>query len=244
MAEASVNQAPAEKVRDRVKKLLAMAQHERSNEHEAEVAMKMAERLMREHNIELAELESSTGTQTVYTWRSITIPVGEFAKRQTWFPMWIGYLSMGVAKFTDCKVVRIRNDEYGDCVKFQGDETDLEYAAWLFKKLCDFGYAESRSVPGAQRETFRRSYAIRLQERMRALKQEQTEALRQAVTTTGTALMVVQNKIALRDAEFGKQKVSHRLSRLGSQGFHEGRAAADRATFNRPIGGAQQRRLS
>ena len=53
--------------------------------------------------------------------------------------------------------------------------------------------------------------------------------------------MVVANKIALRDAEFGKQKVSHRKlkANYSSNGFHQGRKAADRATFNRPIGGGK-----
>lgn len=234
-------------IRDRITKLLAMAQHERSNEHEAEVAMRMAERLMREHNIELADLESSSGKQTVYKWRSITIPVGEFAdKPASWFPMWTGYLSIGVGRFTDCNVVRCRDEKYGECVKFQGDETDLEYAAWLFKKLRDFGYYESRSVAGSQRETFRKSYAIRLQQRMKVLKAEQDAALHQIPTKTGTALMVVGNKIALRDAEFGVQKISRTRAgapRTGSQGFSAGRAAADRATFNRPIGSNGSPRL-
>jgi len=158
--------------------------------------------------------------------------------------MWIGYLGLAVAQFTDCKIERVLDTTYGQCIRFMGDETDLEYAAWLFKKLRDFGYAESRSVPGVQRETFRKAYALRLRDRMMTLKSERDTALRQAVTKTGTALMVVQNKIALRDAEFGKQRVAHRRAKLGSKGFVEGRAAADRATFNRPIGGAAQQQLS
>jgi hypothetical protein len=229
-------------IRDKITKLLAMATHERSNEHEAETAMRLAEKLMRIHNIELADLEDSTGKQTVYTWRSITIPVGEFAKPQTWGPMWIGFLGLAVAQFTDCKIERVNDHTYGQCVKFMGDETDLEYAAWLFKKLRDFGYAESKSVPGVQRETFRKAFALRLSARMISLKSEREAALREAVTKSGTALMVVQTKIALRDTEFGKQRVRNCHAKLGSKGFVEGRAAADRASFNRPIGNSSEQR--
>ena len=40
-----------EKIIDRIKKLLAMATHDRGNHYECEVAMKMAHRLMAEHKI-------------------------------------------------------------------------------------------------------------------------------------------------------------------------------------------------
>ena len=225
-------------IKDRINKLLAMANDARGNEHENEVAMRMAERLMRQHNIELADLEASTGKAATYVWSSVTVAVAECAKPASWRPLWIGFLSMGVAKFTDCKDAWVQDATYGHCIQFSGDATDLEYAAWLFKRLRDVGYAESRKLPGAHRETFRKSYAIRLQERMRVLRIERDAAMQAAVTTTGTALMVVNNKLALRDAEFGRQREKNSRVKLGTQGFREGRAAADRANFNRPLGSA------
>lgn len=164
-------------IKDRINKLLAMANDARGNEHENEVAMRMAERLMRQHNIDVADLEANTGQKAVYSWRTIVVTVGPTAERATWRPLWIGFLSMGVAKFTDCKTSWEQDETYGHCIKFMGDETDLEYAAWLFKQLRDFGYAESKSVTGKHRETFRKSYAIRLQERMRVLRKERDAAM-------------------------------------------------------------------
>jgi hypothetical protein len=232
-------------IKDRINKLLAMANDTRGNEHENEVAMRMAERLMRQHNIDVADLEASTGQKAAYSWRNIVVTVGPTAERATWRPLWIGFLSMGVAKFTDCKTAWAQDPEFGHCITFMGDETDLEYAAWLFKKLRDFGYAESKSVAGKHRETFRKSYAIRLQERMRVLRAERDQAMKVAVTKTGNALMVVNNKLALRDAQFGRQGVRNSRANLGSQGFREGRNAADRANFSRPLGSAaNQSRLS
>src|ERR1035438_8044518 len=67
-------------VRDRITKLLAMANDSRGNEHENEIAMRMAERLMRQHNIDVADLEASTGKKTIYNWRNVIIPVGEKAQ--------------------------------------------------------------------------------------------------------------------------------------------------------------------
>jgi hypothetical protein len=134
---------------------------------------------------------------------------------------------------------------YGHCIKFMGDEADIEYCAWLFKKLRDFGYAESKSVAGKHRDTFQKAYALRLIDRMKKLRVERDVAMKAAVTKTGTALMVVQNKLVLRDAEFGKQGHG-RTSRVkfASDGFRQGRAAADNVNFNRPLGSSGQRQIS
>ena len=232
-------------VRDRIKKLLAMANDDRGNEHENETAMRMADKLMRQHNIDVADLEESSGKPASYIWATTIIPIGEHASRMVWKPMWTGFLGMGVGKFTDCKVQWSNDEKYGHCIKFMGDEQDIEYAGWLFKKMRDFGYAESKAVAGKHRDTFLKAYAMKLTERMRKLRAERDAALKAAVTKTGTALMVVQNKVALRDAEFGAQgKGRTTRVRFASDGFVQGRAAAERVTFNRPIGGGAQRRIS
>ena len=70
--------------------------------------------------------------------------------------------------------------------------------------------------------------------------------MKAAVTKTGTALMVIQNKLVLRDAEFGRQGHGRKSRvKFASNGFTQGRAAADKVNFNRPIGSsAQPRQLS
>ncbi len=83
---------------------------------------------------------------------------------------------------------------------------------------------------------------------MTVLRRERDVAMREAVTKSGsTALVVVQNKLALRDKEFGKQRTRTQSNgvRYGSEGFSAGRSAAEKVNFNRPIGsGAQPRQLS
>ena len=250
MANASVNQNAASDishVRDRIRKLLAMATHERSNEHEAEVAMKMAEKLMRQHSIDVADLEASTGKVTAYVWATAKIAIGEKAKPMSWRPRWIGFLGMGVGEFCDCKVQWSDDPTYGCCIKFMGDEADIEFVGWLFKKLRDFGYAESKSVPGVSaQDTFCKAYALRLIDRMKALRAERIAAMKAAVTKTGTALMVIQNKLVLRDAEFGRQGHGRKSRvKFASNGFTQGRAAADKVNFSRPLGGGMgQKQLS
>jgi len=249
MAYASLDQGSAPRdIKSKIRKLLAMASDIRGNEHENETAMRMADRLMRQHNIDVADIEGSTGKQTQYQWGSVIIPVGEQAKACNWSPMWMGFLGVGVGRFTDCRASWFNHHVYHRCMKFEGDAVDLEYAAWLYKMLRDTGYAESKSVSGAHRETFRKSFAIRLCDRMRTLRAERDVAMRAAVTKTGsTALVVVQNKLALRDKEFGKQRIrnSRNSVRYASEGFTAGRSAAEKVNFNRPIGsGTQPRQLS
>ena len=57
-------------------------------------------------------------------------------------------------------------------------------------------------------------------------------------------VVVVQNKLALRDKEFGKQRTrtSSNGVRYGSEGLSAGRAAAEKVQFNRPIGSSNQPR--
>ena len=227
-------------VREKIQKLLAMARDGRGNEHEEEIALKMAERMMRQHNIDIADLEQSSGKPAAYNWRSITLPMGEKAARMTWRPLWVGFLLTGVAQFTDCKGEYVNTQEYGCCAKFSGDEVDIEYAAWLFKFLRDIGYAEGHSVSGKERDSFRKGFAIRVTHRMRVMRAERDQAMKAAVTKSGsTALMVVNNKIALRNEQFGKMRTrSTSVNTPSSNGFHLGTRAGDRVQFNRPIGGS------
>ncbi len=232
-------------IRNKIKKLLAMATSDRGNEHENETAMRMANRLMTQHGIDAAELEDATGVKPAYDWTNTTIPVGERCKFTRWNPRWVGFLATGVGKFTDCKVAWASDVQYGACLKFQGDAADIEYTSYLFKKMRDYGYAESKSVTSRHRDTFLKAYALRLCDRMDALLAERTAAMKAVVTKSGTALMVIQNKIALRDQQFGRQIYGRtRRVKFASDGFTQGRAAAERVNFNRPIVHTEQRALA
>ena len=55
-----------EDIKDKINKLMAMATDGRGNEFEAEAAMRLAERLMRKHGIDIAELANRTGQKPIY----------------------------------------------------------------------------------------------------------------------------------------------------------------------------------
>lgn len=72
---------------------------------------------------------------------------------------------------------------------------------------------------------------------MKALREERNEAL--AKSGTGTALVVVTDKLALRDQEFGAPKYGKpkQVNITSREGAMRGRAAADRVGFNKVIDG-------
>jgi hypothetical protein len=224
----------------KIEKLMAVATDGRGNEFEAEIALRQAEMLMRKHGIDVADLQERTGEKPVYTWATVLVPAGA-PKPVKDAPSWFGYLITGIGKFTDTKVSYARSAEHGMCVQFQGDEIDVQYAVWLVKHLRDDCRQQSLMFTGPryERESFRKAYAVRVQQRMAELAIERKEALRAHATSTGTALMVVENKVALRDAKFGEQRYARARSvSLHAAGAQAGRAAGDRASFNRSVGGA------
>jgi hypothetical protein len=231
-------------VKDKVSKLLAMGNDERTNRFEAEAALRQADKLMRKHNIDAAELCDHTGTKPVYLWTSCTVPAIDSTGRPLKkAPPWFGWLIVSIAKFTDCKVGYTYAGRHV-AAKFSGEETDVEFAAWLCLHLRDDLNATSGTYPGdrADKDSFRKGYTLRIGARMDKLRAERTEAYR----STGTALVVVNDKIAQRDVEFGEQTYgkSRSVTVRANSGLAAGHDAGNRASLSRPIGHTAVKRLA
>lgn len=232
-------------IKDRIAKLMALANDGRGNEFEAEAALRQAEKLMRKHGIDAAELQDRTGAKPVYEWSTVLVPAGAPQPVST-SPLWFGILISAIGKFADCKVSYKREPGHGICAAFSGDATDVQYAVWLCKHLRDDCRYQASQFQGdrAERESFRKAYASRISERMNALLRERKQAMEAIKTTTGTALMVIDQKLALRDAQFGAQTYGRARSYSARpRGYEAGRSAGDRAGFGRPVGGTSPQRL-
>lgn len=234
-------------IKEKIAKLMAMAKDSRGNEFECEAALRQATKLMRLHNIDLAEISARTGTKPVYNWSTVNVPLNPKVPQST-TSTWIGSLAVGVAKLTDCKASYNMLAEHGMCIKLEGDAIDVQYAVYLLKHLRDTIRATSASAPfatKADRETFRRAMVSRLCERMTAMRAESDAELRQSKTMNeagnviqNTALVLVSQKIALRDAEFGKAQYKSGTGRryADHNAASAGRNAGDRVGFGRPVG--------
>lgn len=242
-----------ESVKEKIAKLMALAADgSGAADNEAETALRMAEKLMRRHGIELAEIQEATGQKPIWKWTEDLVPAS-WPKPVQSAPLWFGWIVAEIGKFTDTRVSYVGTRDRGVCAKFQGDEVDVEYALWLGHHIRTQirVVANAWDAPGAtgderwaNREEFRHSMAHRICDRMKALRAERTEAYR----STGMALVVIEDKIAQRDQQFGVQKYgsSKRSHPRGStEAFYAGKAAGDKVQIHRPIeGGAKRKELT
>ncbi len=87
-------------------------------------------------------------------------------------------------------------------------------------------------------EDFRKAMASRLSSRMRDLRRERDEEFAAASNPkgTGTALVIVTDKLTKRDAEFGSPKYrSARVMVRDQIAAHKGTLAGDQIGFAKPI---------
>lgn len=232
----------------KIAKLMALGTHESTNENEAERALRQAAFLMKQHAIEEAELADARGAAQVFEWASVNIPLDPKNPVKSAVG-WLGTLAVGIAKFTDTKADYVLLHPWGMCARFQGEAIDVEYAGYLMKHLrdtirrmsADYKLASTRS----DREEYRRGMVGRLTQRMERHKREMNESLRQHATVEGTALVVLDRKIAERDARFGAPKYRTRTVNSNANGaFHQasGSNDANNVGFGRPLAGPAGRR--
>jgi hypothetical protein len=91
-------------------------------------------------------------------------------------------------------------------------------------------------------EDFRKAMAARLSSRMRDLRRERDAEFAAAATSqgTGTALVLVTDKLAKRDAEFGSPKYKHsRITVRDQMAAQKGSLAGDQVGFAKPIKSGQ-----
>lgn len=226
-----------DEIRAKIAKLMALGQDPAANQFEAEAAMRQAEKLMRKHAIDAAEIQARTGTKPVYDWQRVLVPAS-VPKPATTCIGWFGSLAIAVALFTDTAAAWRRHPAHGMCIELRGDATDVAYGVYLLKHLRDCVRRDAGAFAGTRREceSFRIEMVNQIGRRMRDLKAEQEAALREAVS--GTALVVVDSKIALRDEAMGKPKYGHSTRRAAGADLYAraaGRAAGEAVGFGRPI---------
>lgn len=225
---------------NKVRKLMKLAKDGAATAQEVETALRQAESLIQKHQIKLSELMSESDAPQNFNWGDKFVPYGRYGKT-TWeasiVPTWFSVLAMGVAVFTDRTAKIHRRAVLGIGVGFYGEEQDVEFAVWLLEYLRDQVFYQARAEKGlgrADKELFRRGMVGRLQKRMYDLRANREEQLK----TTGTCLVMVNNKIAQRNEKFG-DNVGRKttMANRQSSAFGAGVVAGNNVQFNRPIGG-------
>lgn len=234
----------------KAQKLMAVAMDGRGNDNEAERALAQAESLIRKFGIEQGEI-AGTKAQSDFDWANAFHAYGPPKNPAKSCPKWFQIISTGVAYFTDT-IVRLHYDEtLGYGVGFYGERVDILFAQWLAGYLKSSVWealnAAHRHHPEWNRsdmEDFRKAMAVRLSSRMRDLRQERDAEFGAApsVQGSGTALVLVADKLAKRDEQFGSPKYKNTSVTVRDRtAAHKGSLAGDRIGFGKPIQGNYKR---
>jgi hypothetical protein len=153
-------------------------------------------------------------------------------------------LAMAVATFCECQVWR--NAE--KALTFCGMQSDARFATWLLDSLTQFAQSEIANFLmgnvtfGSDRKLAISSFAFgctkRISERLNELS---ARSARVVTSSNGRALVVVKSQaVSAKMASEGITLRSSRSSRksIDRDAFNAGKAAGERASFGRPVTGA------
>jgi hypothetical protein len=222
---------------EKIKKLLALANS--NNEHEAALAASHAQRLLSEHNLAMADIESSNRpdkADKVETTVSKTLP------------KWMRHLSAGVSSAFDCQA--IHHPATGK-MTFIGVGADVQIAAYTFayldrtvRKLCGTymkGHV-SGTVANRHRELMRHSYYLGAVSTITTRLQEQKA---QTPVTTGALVLVKEGLIRQAMNEIGNLRTMHsRKSYINSDAYSRGQADGIQVGINHGITGTPSRQVT
>lgn len=201
-----------DRIIDRVRKLLALAQDPSAAPNEADTAGRMAASLMAKYNLDLAAL---TDAELLKEW-DITeagMPgVRPGKKNAATAPTWIRILAFGVKVYT-----RTRCFHRGAMVYYRGARQDVELAHWMLKALIELAYKQSKASQNPN--AFRNGFAGAVQGRLKALAKERDQADQEA---GANALVVVDKLQAKLDELYGEEGTARKAR---CQSSDEGRSA-------------------
>lgn len=202
-----------ERIIEKVKKLLALAQDPGAAPNEAETASRQAASLMAKYNIDLAAL-SQAELEAEWDITELSMPgcrPGKKNPREV--PTWIGVMAFGVKVYTRTRVIA-----RGGYVLYRGPRQDCELAQWMLKALIDLAYKQSKA--SSDPHAFRNGFASAVQARFKAMAADRDQA-----EQGSTALVVVDKLRAKLDELYGAERTSKARSRSSDEGYAAGSAA-------------------
>ena len=213
-------------MKDKIRKLLALASDPNAAPGERDNASRMAAKLMAKHDIELADLKEDElkAEFDLTTGEAPGCRPGK--KNATEVPPWIRIIAWGVKVFTRTRATHGRGVVY-----FKGPREDVELAQWLHTMLVQGCYNSSKGRSQSEAAAYRGGYASALQQRLKDMaKDRDTED-----ATEGTSLVIFQGtRDKLMDEAFGPEVGSKKAKVHASD---EGRNAGMNAAIptGRPI---------
>lgn len=216
----------------KIQKLLALANS--SNEHEAALAAAHAQRLLSEHNLAMADIESEQKPQSA---DKVEATVSKT------LPKWVRHLSVGVCTAFDCQA--IHHPATGK-MTFIGVGADVQIAAYTFsyldktvRRLCSRYMAVhvSRDLPNRHRELKRQSYYLGAVSTINNRLREQKAV---TPTTPGALVPVKEGLIKKAMNDLGPiRTVRSRRSYIDSHAYTKGQQDGHNVGINKGITGSK-----
>ena len=214
---------------EKIKKLLALANS--SNEHEAALAASHAQRLLSEHNLAMADIESSVKPDKADKVEAVVSKT---------LPKWVRHLSSGICTAFDCQA--IHHPALGK-MTFIGVGADVQIAAYTFsyldktvRKLCS-SYIKHHvcdTTTTRHRELKRQSYYLGA---VSTINQKLREQKIQTPTTPGALVPVKEGLIRKTMSEMGPTRtVRSRRSYIDSHAYTKGQQDGHQVGINKGVG--------
>lgn len=214
---------------DKIRKLLALSNS--SNEHEAALAASHAQRLLSEHNLAMADIESEQKPQLA--------DKVEASVSKT-LPKWVRHLSAGVCIAFDCQ--GIHHPATGK-LTFIGIGADVQVAAYTFayldktvRRLCSnyMKLSSYENIPARHRELMRQSYYLGAVSTITARLREQKA---QTPITPGALVPIKEGLIKKAMSDIGPTRtVRSRRSYIDSHAYSTGQQEGQQVGINKGIG--------
>lgn len=206
----------------RIQKLLAIANDTRADPNEAAAAAGMAERIMRKHQIEHAEVmsvrldrgEEELGTADT---EARMKPGDKHARLPVKMPPWAQWLCFRVAKFHNCELRYAWSPERGRIMRFYGLKADAAVAAWTVDyivsclRVASSAFMKAAPRSKADGDSFRKGFVVAVCSKI----QEQAKE-READSTMRALVVSKQAAIAKHFGDF--EYTEGRETKLTSQG--------------------------
>lgn len=218
---------------EKIRKLLALANS--SNEHEAALAASHAQRLLSEHNLAMADIESGHKPQSA---DKVEATVSKT------LPKWVRHLSAGVCTAFDCQA--IHHPALGK-MTFIGVGADVQIAAYTFayldktvRRLCNYYMKHHVRENGLNRhrEMVRQSYYLGAVSTITGRLREQKI---QTPTTPGALVPIKEGLIRKAMSELGPIRTVHsRRSYINSHAYTKGQEDGQQVGIHKGISDSNQ----
>ena len=229
-----------DKIKSRIRKLLAMA-NDTSSPNEAAIAADRAAKLMRQYQLDHVDVIIDDLDDPD---QLIAAQAGKVYKRT---PAWLQHLSVSIAKATETQVrfVWVRS---GKQLCFEGYRPDVELAEWLVVYLSDQIEQQAAAERVVQRNSPCVSYMCSARRYMTSFREGLSSGIRDKLAkfyadgradVSDTARQLVAAKDVAIAARFGKATYGSRYGSIDRDGYTSGKEASGRVNVSRAVGGSR-----